>query len=181
MTLKSLIFGQTFNSTLSDKEFEEFIRWEINYSQDKSEVFHGFTNEQINFYSKTIGWKDLVVVYEPVNETIFESLFKNLFTDSIFNDIDKIQIKEQYENDKKGLTFDFIKRIEARWTNERQQNKPTINYSSPLVTLNKRLLIICKDYSLNNGNSKIRGEYYISVYKKTPNGWILYKSTGGTY
>jgi len=181
LTLKTFTFGQTYNSILSDKEFEEFINWEISHPQERPDIFYGFTNEQISYYSKTISWKDLIVVYEPENETVFESLFKNLFTDSIFKNLDKLQIKEQYEDDKKGLNLNFVTQVTVKWTNKRTQSKPTINYSSPLVTADKRLLIICKDYSLNNGNSKIKGEYYINVYKKTQDGWGLYKSTGGTY
>jgi hypothetical protein len=180
--LTALTFGQKYNSLLTDKEFEKFIRWEIESSSTKPDIFYGLNDNQINYYSKTISWKNLMVVYKPDNESVFDGLFRDIFSDTVFKEIDKAEIKKQYDEDKKNVTFDFIKNIEiVRWTDKRKKNNPTINYSSPILTSDKRLLLICKDYSLNNGNSTIRGEYYINVYKRTQDGWEFYKSIGGTY
>ncbi len=182
LSLTTLTFGQKYNSLLTDKEFEKFIVWEIKSSSSKPDIFYDFTDKQINYYSKTISWKDLRVVYEPDHESVFDGLFREVFSDSVFKEIDKVELKKQYDEDRKNLTFDFIKSVEIfKWTGKRKKNNPTINYSSPILTADKRLLIICKDYSLNNGNSTIKGEYHVNVYKKIQDGWELYKSIGGTY
>lgn len=182
LILFHLTFGQTYNQSLTDKETENFISWDVKNWKDEPDVFYGLEDNQISFFTSSIDWKDLLTVFEPDHETEFDGLFKDLFADSIFKNVDKEFIRRQYAESKKNLTFDFIKRLEGvTWTDTRKMYQPTINYTSPIVTKDKKILIMCKDFSLNNGNEKIRGEYHINVYYRQFDNWTFYKSWGATY
>lgn len=184
--IKNIITLTLLLSSLSlcgqNKETENFISWDIKNSKDKADIFYGFMDNQICFFTKSIAWKGLLTVFEPEHETEFDGLFKDLFADSIFKNVDKEFIKRQYDESKENLTFYFIKRIEdIKWTDTRKMYQPTISYTCPIVTTGNKILIIGKDFSLNNGNAKIRGEYHINVYYREFDSWTFYKSWIVTY
>ena len=169
----SWIFAQRYSNYISDKEVEEFLKWEA------SEMLNFKSNQfsipaKIAVIRKMGKWNSSITY--PKDSLKFLDLFKETFK---FVELNKFLsneeisfLKEQFDGNKENAVLGIQSR-EVDIFDKIPSDRTCIVYSVPLTTRDKRTFFLLKEYTWENEH----GESIIQVYKKArDNGWTLYKA-----
>jgi hypothetical protein len=175
--------GQIFNGIISDKEFEDSLITEILDPNHEDADYVGVEDKHYNYASFTVDWKDLPVGIYPGKETEFDVLFREILSDTLLGLVDKDNFEDQFQKAKKSINLKFwTNHKEINWTHKTKLHQSTVYYTTPIVSSDKRHLIIAKDYRYNEGNTPNKGHYVLKLYKRNGDGWkFVTIATSGSY
>ncbi len=166
-------FGQTYSTVTSDNEIYAFLNW-----MTRTEEKHG---EEPKLGRKKIAYQILAwdsanfvlnnsdsLLYKEIPLPPFQNIFlfqKSTKNDTIFNQIERTFIFQQFTSIKDTIWHTSFSK--SKLLTRIKQNKPNrYYYSIPLFTIDRKYVIINKEYYC--GNLCAYGGYYI--YKKIADG-----------
>lgn len=165
--------GQQFSSYLTDKEVNDFLKWE--------------TSEVLNFRTSLFERDAMITMLDTSNEWHAELIFEKDSAQHVdrFNEIFKLIklteivskedlkfLRKQYSEVKPRVHF-RTESSKVHLVSKVANDNVTVIYSTPLSTSDKKIFFLLKEYTWN----KERGEVMIQVYKKSQNGkWSLFKA-----
>jgi hypothetical protein len=102
----------------------------------------------------------------------FHETFKGVNLNYFLSGTDIDFLRTQFEERMTNVEFNesinpdnFVRRVKS--------NQLMVIYSVPLVSRDKSIFVLLKEYTWRNSN---RGECVINIYKKLDNGWTLSKA-----
>lgn len=168
------VWGQKYSDYLTDKEVEDFLKWEMKDLSNNRSEFFGIENKKFKILKKSNDWKvKYIIFHEDSLEYIdfFKEAFRGVDLKQFLNETEIAFLKEQFQKNRANIEFN--KRINSNsFVSHLNSNELTIIYSVPLTTSDKDTYFILKDYTWDN-----RGEFVMNIYKRLENGqWILRKA-----
>ena len=178
LLLGQVALGQTYSSTVSDKEIYDFLNWMTKYDKKYSGE-PWFKGKQICQKIRTWDKSNFNKEQSSMNDSFGGNyLFKKRAgTDTIFNKADREYILRQYSSIKDSIWRNSF--ASGNFINCLNQKRPNrYYYSIPLFSIDKSFVIVSRTYVC--GNECAHGGYYIYrkrqsgkwEYVTTVNGWM---------
>ena len=167
-------FGQTYSSKISDKEIYKFLNWMSRNQQIKPEEPKG----ELKIISYEIIRWDSALFLPPDSARKYnikypaKYLFKEDGIDTLFTLQDQQFLFKQFTNIKDTIWHKPIENSKL-WDGKEQVRPNRHYYSIPLFSINKKYVLIIKEYYCGNVCGSIGYYIYRKIDKKTWKGFRI--------